>query len=56
VESNEVRRVYLPEHPDADDSGFVAYPLIDVATEMSTLIGLQDEYDRTAARCRQTAD
>ncbi|MBX9813651.1 MAG: flagellar basal body rod protein FlgC [Sphingomonas sp.] len=33
-----VRRVYEPSHPDADGAGFVTYPAIDQASEMTLLL------------------
>lgn len=33
-----LRRVYEPEHPDADDEGYVEYPNVDLLVEMSELI------------------
>jgi flagellar basal-body rod protein FlgC len=32
-------RVFDPTHPDADAQGFVAYPNVDVATELTDMMG-----------------
>jgi len=39
------RRVYDPEHADADADGFVLMPNIDVVTEMTDLVGAQRAYE-----------
>jgi flagellar basal-body rod protein FlgC len=38
------RRVFDPGNPDADASGFVLMPNIDVVTEMTDLVGAQRAY------------
>lgn len=40
-----VRPVYEPGHPDADAQGFVSYPKIDQATEMTLLIRTSRVYE-----------
>lgn len=40
-----VRRVYEPNHPDADAQGFVSYPEIDHAAEMTLLIRTSRVYE-----------
>jgi len=40
-----VRRVYEPDHPDADAQGFVSYPEIDHAAEMTLLIRTSRVYE-----------
>ncbi len=42
---NPPRREYDPEHPDADAQGFVAYPNIDLAKEMTDLITASRAYE-----------
>lgn len=42
---NPPRREYEPEHPDADAQGFVAYPNIDLAKEMTDLITASRSYE-----------
>lgn len=39
------RRVYEPGHPDADTQGFVSYPEIDHAAEMTLLIKTSRVYE-----------
>ena len=39
------RQVYDPGHPDADASGYVEYPNINIAVEMTDLISAQRAYD-----------
>jgi flagellar basal-body rod protein FlgC len=38
------RRVYEPGHPDADAEGYVEYPDIDVATEMTDMMSANRSY------------
>ncbi|MES2442136.1 MAG: flagellar basal body rod protein FlgC [Pseudomonadota bacterium] len=40
-----VRRVYEPGHPDADPQGFVSYPELDHAAEMTLLIRTSRVYE-----------
>ena len=39
------RRVYDPEHPDADAEGFVLMPNIDIVSEMTDLVGARRAYE-----------
>lgn len=39
------RLVYDPSHPDANTAGYVAYPNIDIVTEMVDLIGATRAYE-----------
>jgi flagellar basal-body rod protein FlgC len=53
----EGRVVYEPEHPLADDEGYVRYPDIDLSSQMSSLIMAQRGYQANAAvvdRARET--
>lgn len=45
----EGRIVYEPEHPLADQDGYVRYPDIDLASQMSQLIMAQRGYQANAA-------
>jgi flagellar basal-body rod protein FlgC len=47
-------RVYDPTNPDADASGFVNYPNVDVAQEMADMMGAARSY-QMAATCVQAA-
>lgn len=40
----EPRRVYDPSHPHADEDGYVAYPDIDTATQMTDLMSASRNY------------
>ena len=42
---NPPRLEHDPEHPDADEEGFVAYPNIDLAKEMTDLITASRSYE-----------
>jgi flagellar basal-body rod protein FlgC len=51
-------RVYDPTHPDADAQGFVSYPDVDVATQMTDLMGASRAYSMNATvtqAAKQTA-
>lgn len=41
-------RVFDPSHPDADADGYVAYPNVDVATELADIIGAARSYQVNA--------
>jgi len=43
------RTVYQPEHPDADESGYVKYPNISLAVEMVDLVSAQRAYEANIA-------
>lgn len=47
--SGEGRLVYEPDHPLADAEGYVRYPDIDMAAQMSSLIMAQRGYQANAA-------
>ena len=47
--SAEGRLVHEPDHPLADDQGYVRYPDIDMAAQMSSLILAQRGYQANAA-------
>ena len=40
-----LRRVYEPNHPDADAEGYVEYPNVDLLVEMSDLISASRAYE-----------
>lgn len=44
-ETDEFRKIYEPNHPDADEEGFVAYPDINVVSEMLELISASRAYE-----------
>lgn len=43
------RQVHEPGHPMADERGFVAYPAVDLATEMVTLMSAMRAYEANVA-------
>lgn len=40
-----LRRLYEPNHPDADEEGYVEYPNVDLLVEMSELISASRAYE-----------
>jgi flagellar basal-body rod protein FlgC len=47
--SAEGRLVYEPDHPLADEDGYVRYPSVDMASQMTQLIVAQRSYQANAA-------
>lgn len=47
IEANEenIKLVYEPSHPDANEEGYVAYPNVDMADEMIDMITTMRAYD-----------
>ena len=45
---SEMKRVYDPSHPDADDAGYVWYPNVDIVTEMTNMIDATRAYEANA--------
>lgn len=45
---SELRKVYDPSNPDADDSGYVYYPNVDIITEMTNLIDASRAFEANA--------
>lgn len=43
--STEMKMVYDPSHPDADENGYVTYPNVNVITEMTDLIDATRSYE-----------
>jgi flagellar basal-body rod protein FlgC len=43
-----LKRVYDPGHPDADESGYVTLPNIEIMTEMVDLLSAQRSYEANA--------
>ena len=46
---NDLRMVYEPTHPDADENGYVHYPNVNSVTEMTNLIDASRAYEANAA-------
>ena len=42
------RRVYNPDHPDADESGYVSFPNVNVITETTDLMTASRSYEANA--------
>ncbi|MCQ2537178.1 MAG: flagellar basal body rod protein FlgC [Lachnospiraceae bacterium] len=40
-----MKKVYEPDHPDADEDGYVTYPNVDTVTEMTNLIDANRSYE-----------
>ncbi len=47
-EKSEMKRVYDPSHPDADEDGYVWYPNVDIVTEMTNMIDTTRAYEANA--------
>lgn len=45
IDQASYRMVYDPTHPDANEDGYVAYPHIDVITEMVNMVAASRIYD-----------
>ncbi|MCR5233369.1 MAG: flagellar basal body rod protein FlgC [Lachnospiraceae bacterium] len=45
---SEMKRVYDPSHPDADEEGYVWYPNVDIVTEMTNMIDATRAYEANA--------
>lgn len=41
----DMRMVYDPSHPDADENGYVTYPNVDTVTEMTNMIDASRSYE-----------
>ena len=44
----DMKMVYDPSHPDADENGYVTYPNVDTVTEMTNLIDASRAYEANA--------
>ena len=45
---SEMKMVYDPAHPDADENGYVTYPNVNTITEMTNLIDASRAYEANA--------
>lgn len=43
--ASELRKVYDPSHPDADEDGYVTYPNVNVVQEMTDMISATRSYE-----------
>ena len=44
----EMKMVYDPSHPDADEDGYVLYPNVNIITEMTNMIDASRAYEANA--------
>ena len=47
-DQSDLKMVYDPSHPDADENGYVMYPNVDPVTEMTNLIDSSRAYEANA--------
>ena len=47
-DQTDLKPVYDPEHPDADENGYVSYPNVNTITEMTNLIDASRGYEANA--------
>ena len=47
-DSSEGNMVYDPDHPDADENGYVTYPNVNIIQEMTDLIDASRSYEANA--------
>ena len=47
-DDREAKKVYNPDHPDADADGYVSYPNVNTVTEMTNLIDSTRAYEANA--------
>lgn len=46
--TTELKKVYDPSHPDADEDGYVYYPNVNIVTEMTNMIDASRAYEANA--------
>ncbi|WP_080146606.1 flagellar basal body rod protein FlgC [Marinilactibacillus piezotolerans] len=58
VEADEenIKMVFEPEHPDADENGYVAYPNVDMADEMVDMMTAMRTYDANVTAINNNKD
>ena len=44
----DMKMVYDPSHPDADENGYVTYPNVNIVTEMTNMIDSSRAYEANA--------
>lgn len=49
-------KAYEPDHPDADDDGYVYYPNVNIITEMTDLIDASRSYEANATAFAASKD
>ena len=50
------REVYRPEHPDADEDGYVSFPNIEITTEMVDMIEASRAYEANVTALNTSKD
>ncbi|GAB6457630.1 flagellar basal body rod protein FlgC [Bacillus luti] len=50
------RTVYDPDHPDADEKGFVKYPSINITAEMTNMVMAQRGYEANVTLFNQVKE
>jgi flagellar basal-body rod protein FlgC len=55
-EQSQPRLVYKPDHPDADEKGYVAYPNINITNEMVDMITATRAYQANATALEAAKD
>jgi len=56
IEDTQPRLKYQPDHPDADENGYVAYPNIDLTTEMVDAMEATRAYEANVGVIQITND
>lgn len=56
TDENNIRFVYEPEHPDANEEGYVAYPNVDMADEMINMMTAIRTYDANVTAINSSKD
>ena len=49
TDDTEGTKIYDPEHPDADEDGYVTYPNVDIVTEMTNMLSATRSYEANLA-------
>ncbi|MCB0338672.1 MAG: flagellar basal body rod protein FlgC [Bdellovibrionales bacterium] len=55
-DQSEPKKVYQPGHPDADESGYVAYPNVNVVESMTNLMMATRNYEANVSALKATRD
>ncbi|WP_208558996.1 flagellar basal body rod protein FlgC [Marinilactibacillus kalidii] len=56
ADEENVKIVFEPEHPDADENGYVAYPNVDMADEMVEMMTAMRTYDANVTAMNNNKD
>jgi flagellar basal-body rod protein FlgC len=56
TDSRPLKYAYEPSHPDADTSGYVAYPNVNVVEEMVNMIAASRSYEANASVFKSSRD